>query len=363
MQRVSLENLRPGMVIAANVYSADGRLLVRSDVTISEQYLIRLAKLNITSVYVRDPFFVETIKPEIVNEEIRLNLIWTLKKLFVDIRSEGLCDCATVTAMADTIVGEVCSHPQGLVQLTDIRLRNEFLFGHVVNVALLCTMIGRDLGYSPHKLHELALGGLLHDVGQLRISQDLLSKPTDLTAAERRIIQAHTLQGFDLLWQTGDFSPNVMLMALQHHERINGSGYPQGLRNEEIREESKIVAVADVYDAMTSDRPHRRANFPHETCLSMVREMGTLFDTKILSAFLMREAIYPVGSVVLLSTGQLGVVTQIFPGMQNRPIISLIYNETVGIPVVDLRNHPEIEIQRVLLEEEVFSLGRQVQDG
>ena len=357
MQRVSLERLRPGMVIASNVYSADGRLLVRSDATISEQYLSRMAKLNITSVYVREPFWVETVKPEIVNEEVRINLIGSLQKLFGSIKHEEPCNAPAFNAMADAIVGEVCNHPQCLVQLADIRLRKEFLFGHAVNVALLCTVIGIDLGYSPQTLHELALGGLLHDIGQMRISPELINKPTALTSSEHLAVQAHTIRGFDTLWQTGAFSRNTMLMALQHHERINGSGYPQGLHDGEIREMSKIIAVADVYDAMTSDRPHRRGYFPHEACLSMVKEMGILFDTKVLSVFLNRVAIYPVGSVVLLSTGQIGIVTQVLMGMQNRPTVSLMNRDAKVFSNMDLRNHPEVEILKVLLEEEVFPVG------
>jgi HD-GYP domain-containing protein (c-di-GMP phosphodiesterase class II) len=151
-------------------------------------------------------------------------------------------------------------------------------------------------------------------------------------------------------------------MAFQHQEKPDGTGYPRQLMSAEIHEYAKIVAVADVYDAITSDRPYHRGLFPHEAAMLLAEGMGKQFDVDVLTAFLTRVAIYSIGSVVELSTGEIGVVTNVFWGMQNRPTIRLMLDKN-GKPldrkiIVDLLEHSAIEIERVLGEEDMAELNK-----
>ena len=227
-------------------------------------------------------------------------------------------------------------------------------------------VIALALGYSPRRMHDVALGGLVHDIGKMRIDPDILNKRGKLTEEEYDIMKAHTTLGFDILRHAMPriVPAPVMHMALHHHERPDGTGYPRQLPKSAIHEYVRIVTVADVYDEVTCDRPYAKARFPHEACLLMTENMGIQFDMEVLTAFLTRVAIYPIGSVVMLSTGDFGVVTEVCWGMQNRPAIRLMVDKHKRMlkqnVTVNLAEFPGVEIERVLGEEEVFTISENV---
>ncbi|MHC1758240.1 MAG: HD domain-containing phosphohydrolase [Negativicutes bacterium] len=363
MQRVSLDRLRSSMVTSENVYTADGKLLLKKNTEIKDSYLKRLKQIGVPAVYVRNPYYEDATPPDIIDEITRVRLISSLQREFLAIREGKPWNVRRFIEMAEQIVIEVTLNSRALVQLTDIRSYNEFTFGHSVNVAVLSAVIGLAMGYPPRKLHDVALGGLLHDVGKMKVDPSILNKRGKLTDEEYSDIQQHAMLGFDVLRQAVPriVPVPVMHMSLQHHERPDGNGYPRQMAKKEIHEYARIASVADVYDALTCDRPYCKARFPHEACLLMTEGMERQFDMEILTAFLTRVAIYPVGSVVLLSTGEIGVVTEVCWGMQNRPTVRLMIDrrqQFVNRDVrVDLREHPAVEVQRVLEEEAVFALS------
>ena len=364
VQRIPLTHLRPGMVTAKNVFCADGRILIGAEVELTERYIQHLLHFKILSVYIRNPYFEDAIPPEIISENSRVKLIQAVQQQFIAIRENKKWNPAQFVALAEKIVAEVGENAQSMVQLTDIRSHNEFTFGHSVNVAVLCVLIGFALKYPQPNLVEVALGGLLHDVGKMKIAPEILNKPAKLTAGEYQIMQTHAELGFEILRNTSSYiiPRKVILMAFQHQEKPDGTGYPRKLLSEEIHEYAKIVAVADVYDAITSDRPYHRGLFPHEAAMLLAEGMGKQFDVDVLTAFLTRVAIYSIGSVVELSTGEIGVVTNVSWGMQNRPTIRLMLDKS-GKPldrkiIVDLLEHSAIEIERVLGEEDMAVLNK-----
>lgn len=364
MQRISLTHLRPGMVTAKNIFSADGRILISANVELTERYVERLAQFEILSVYIRNPYFEDAVPPEIISESSRVKLIQAVQQQFIAIRENRKWDPAQFVALAEQIVGEVGQNAQSMVQLTDIRLHNEFTFGHSVNVAALCALIGSALKYNRTNLVEVALGGLLHDIGKMKIATDILNKPAKLTVAEYKIMQTHAELGFEILRNSAPhvISLKAIHMAFQHQEKPDGTGYPRQLRGKEIHEYAKIAAVADVYDAVTSDRPYHRGLFPHEAAMLLAEGMGKQFDADVLTAFLARVAIYSIGSVVELSTGEIGVVTNVSLGMQNRPTIRLMLDKNRQ-PLekkitVELHKHSAVEIKCVLGEEAVVELNK-----
>jgi HD-GYP domain-containing protein (c-di-GMP phosphodiesterase class II) len=364
VQRIPLTHLCPGMVTAKRIFSADGRVLIGEDVELTKRYIEGLAHFNILSVYIRNPYFEDAIPPEIISENSRVKLIQAVQQQFLAIRENKRWNPAQFITLAEQIVDEVGVSAEAMVQLTDIRSHNEFTFGHSVNVAVLCVLIGFALQYPRTKLIELALGGLLHDVGKMKITTKILNKPARLTDDEYKIMQTHAELGFEILRTTAShiISRKSMLMAFQHQEKPDGTGYPRQLTGSAIPEYSKIVAVADVYDAVTSDRPYHRGLFPHEAAMLLADGMGKQFDVEVLTAFLTRVAIYSIGSVVELSSGQIGVVTQVSSGMQNRPTIRLMLdknrNPFTRKIVVDLHDYPAVEIKQVLGESAVGELNR-----
>ena len=198
-------------------------------------------------------------------------------------------------------------------------------------------------------------------MGKLRVDPELLNKPSRLTEDEMVIMRGHTFFGFDLLRsQKGKLSLTSMHIALQHHEKYDGTGYPRGLKEDEIHDFSRIVSIADVYDAVTSDRPYRQALLPHEA-YELMHGAGTRhFDPEILPVFLERIAVYPIGTVVRLNTGDIGVVTFVEAGMQTRPTVRLIMDKHRRLypsaTELDMRNHLTVFVDQVVGNKALLNL-------
>ena len=361
MQRVSVSRAMPGMVIDSNVYSANGRLLLRSGLKLTDPYIKRLQGLGISSIYVKNPLFDDIDVPFMLGEETRVKAIKNVQESFEYFRTTQKIDMKQFQDITRSILGEVMEQ-HAIVHLTDIRTHDAYTFGHSVNVCVLSLLTGIGLGYSDTKLRELALGALLHDIGKMVVSPEILNKQGRYTSEEMEIMKHHAALGFDILrkyWNS--ISLMVAHIAFQHHEKFDGSGYPRGLKGERIHEYARIVAIADVYDAMISDRPYREGMLPHEAFEQMMSVSNTHFDPKILQVFFKNVAIYPLGTVIQLNTGEIGVVVKVYPDLQARPRVKMIADKDMNIlqdkREIDLTEHRTIFVQRVLKEEDIFKLG------
>ena len=362
MQRMLVSRLMEGMITARNVFSADGIMLLAADKEITAAYIRRLEDLGIYAIYVRNPLCEDVEIPLVISEETRLQSMRTVKRGFEVLRNkQGSLPIGDVKVLGWKLVSEVLRNRQAMIHLTDIRTHDDYTFAHCVDVATLAVLIASQLGYGEEKLRELAVGALLHDVGKVQVDPFLLNKPESLSDDEMVMMRGHALFGFEILRKHGsEISLPSIHIALQHHEKNDGTGYPRGLKNDEIHEYARIVAVADVYDAVTSDRPYRKALLPHEACEIMKTEGCRHFDPHILPLLLSRIAVYPIGAVVRLNTGDIGVVMHVEMGEQTRPKIRLIMDKhrrlyPKGVEL-DMRNHLTVLIDQVVDGRELFTL-------
>ena len=361
MQRVSVSRAMPGMVIDSSVYSADGRLLLRSGLELTEPYIKRLQGMGVGSIYVKNPLFEDMDAPFMLGEETRVKAIKNVQESFEYFRTTQKIDMKQFQDLTKSILGEVMEQ-NTIVHLTDIRTHDAYTFGHSVNVCVLSLLTGIGMGYDETKLRELALGALLHDIGKMLVPPEILNKPERYTREEMEIMKSHATLGFDILreyWNS--ISLMVAHIAFQHHEKFDGSGYPRGLKGDRIHEYARIVAIADVYDAMISERPYRQGMLPHEAFDQMMSASGTHFDPKILQVFFKNVAIYPLGSVIQLNTGKIGIVVKVYSELQTRPRVKIIADKDMNIlkdkQEIDLSEHQSTFVQKVLKEEDIFKLG------
>ena len=354
VQRVLVSELKIGMVTARNVFNAEGKLLLAAGQEVTESYIRRLQDLSIYAIYVRNPYFSDVEIPTIIDEETRQSSIQTVKRGLEALRNKRAdLAVAEFQQSARRIVAEIIRNRQAMIHLTEIRAHDDCTFAHSVDVCILSVLVATAMDYPESRLNELAVGALMHDVGKLQVGQNLLIKPDKLTDEEMVQMRRHPWLGFEILRaQRGQLSISSIHVALQHHEKYDGTGYPRGLAGTDIHEFSRIVSMVDVYDAVTSDRPYRKALLPHEAYELMLVSGSQHFDPEILPIFLGKIALYPVGTAVRLNTGDIGVVTLVEPGWPTRPVVRLIMDKHrrlyPGEVTLDMRNHLTVFIDQVV---------------
>ncbi|MBE7415201.1 MAG: HD-GYP domain-containing protein [Deltaproteobacteria bacterium] len=237
----------------------------------------------------------------------------------VDAEAFGL----TVVGMIDSIF----RNPEALTCLAWLRDNDDCTFQHSLNTCILSIAVGRGLGFSREKLLDLGMAAVLHDVGKLLLPEGLLKKPGRFTEAEFAEMQRHSRLGADLLTRTEGIKQSAVVAALQHHERVDGKGYPEGLSGTRIHEFGRIVCIADSYNAMTSGRPYRKSFGPHEALQLMTFEKNSVYDAGLLQSLIRCIGIYPVGSAVELNSGEVAIVRSINRNNLLKPDVLVVLNK------------------------------------
>jgi len=327
MRRIPVTYAKPGMINARSIYNSEGKVILATGTAINEFYINLLIELGIRSLYIRDEITGDLFIPDIVSEKTRVDTIKVIRQTFAQLQSARRINFLPIKTAVEKILDEVLAHSNTLVHLVDIRTKEDYLFAHSVNVCILSLMTGISLAYNTLQLKELGIGALLHDIGNTRIPNELLLKQASLTKLEFNLIQKHTDQGLDILGQYPEISPLSAQIAFQHHERNDGTGYPNGLNGNDIHNYARIVAITDVYDALLADRFYRPPFPPFDAMRKIIRGAYTLFDPRTVAAFIENIAMYPVGSVVKLNNGDVGIVVDVNKQSQHRPIIRILMND------------------------------------
>ena len=249
-----------------------------------------------------------------------------------NVRTGQPIDVSSSSDVASQLVSEILSEPDAIVNLIDIKSFDDYTFTHNINVATLVILIGQTMELSREDLQELSIGALLHDVGKLKIPLTILNKEGKLTDAEFAEMKRHATYGYEILCRSSGISERSRMIALQHHERFQGMGYPRGLKGKDISLFARITAIADVYDALTTDRPYRVALSAYEAIKIVMSGVDTLFDPEILQYFIRRFSLYPSGSLVKLSDGSIGLVLKSNPQAVMSPIIKILRDKTGAKP-------------------------------
>lgn len=362
MQRISIPSLKAGMIVASNIYSADGRLLVTTGTTLSPRAIYKLKQMGVGSVYVQNPLFADLEVPELVTEDTRVKTMLALQDAVANFRKTQELDIEGLKGPVRSLVSETILNRDSLVHLTDMRVHEDYIYGHSVNVCVLAVMVALGMEYNEAKLSDFALGVLLHDIGMVNIPQEILLKVGNLTPEESAIVQNHTEIGFGIVRKLRDLSTPAAHIAYQHHERMDGKGYPRQLTADDIHEFARITLVADVFDALIADRPYRKGFLPHEACELLMTLADSYLDRQFLDLFLANVAPYPIGTTVKLESGAHAIVTGVQPKLQSRPTVRLVTDKN-GNPLrepqeFNLAEHLTEFIAKVLKEREIFALSK-----
>jgi putative nucleotidyltransferase with HDIG domain len=230
--------------------------------------------------------------------------------MFNEARMGKAVDVENVLPLVDEIASSVMRNSGALIGIARLKAKDDYTYMHSVAVCALMISLSKQLGLSEEQTREAGLAGLLHDIGKMAVSEDILRKPGKLTDAEFTSIKEHPAAGHKILLEAKGISEIALDVCLHHHEKTDGSGYPHGLTGDEISLFAKMGAVCDVYDAITSNRPYKQGWCPAESLRKMSEWSKGHFDEDIFQAFVRSVGIYPVGTLVKLESGRLGVVVE-----------------------------------------------------
>jgi len=249
------------------------------------------------------------------------------KSLLDDIRLGGALDGNVARDTVKNCVQSVIRHPDALLWMAKIREEREYTAEHCLNVCILAIAFSRQLGFDEAELHNIGMCGLLHDVGKMRVPQEIVDKPARLTPKEMRLMKAHTVHGRNLLLSSANIYSGSIDVAYSHHERIDGNGYPRKIPGHGISRYSRIISIVDAYDAMTADRCYASAITSTEALKIIYNEKGKQFDEPLALKFIETIGLYPAGSIVELYSSEIGVVLESNPRYRHLPRVIILLDE------------------------------------
>jgi HD-GYP domain-containing protein (c-di-GMP phosphodiesterase class II) len=322
---IPVKDLQPGMIVGKTILSEAGQVILDENIALNDSLIQLLAAWKITEVHISVP-----PESENVSELFRKNqsiaathseIVETIKTAFEKIRYLREVPIEQLKELAGRCIDSLLSTSCVLYQLVTIRDTDDYTFMHSVNVGVTAGVIGKWMNLSGAPLHDLVLAGLLHDVGKTQIPLPILNKPGKLTPAEMYVMKKHAPLGYELLNEKCQLPETVLSGVLQHHERMDGSGYPENLAADSIGMIARIIAVADTLDAMTSNRVYRAAVTP----FSVIHEFSSLMFNKlapeVITVFLENINASLLGSIVRLSDGSTAKVIYIDKDHLDRPTV------------------------------------------
>lgn len=354
IKKILISEAREGMVTATDTFDDKGRLIVPKETKLDTEMIKKLESYSVFIVKILDGY-VENVEQEVEGyyekigatkefenfENIFNQSVLKLRNEFTDIAAnpEKIDEDKLLEGIRNIIDANV-SNNNMLDMLNCMRGYDDLTYVHCISVSLICNVMAEWFGYNERQKDELTLGGLLHDIGKLKIPKQIIVKPSKLTDAEYEIVKHHPRLGYDILKQT-KVSESIKNAALMHHERYDGNGYPNGLRGDEIDEMAKLIAIADVYDAMTANRVYREGLCPFDVIDFFQRQMVG-YDPKYLFPFLEHTAQMYVSNKVLLSDGRTGKVAMINKLSVGSPVIM------VDNKAVDLSKETDLKIVKLM---------------
>lgn len=353
--RIRTDQAESGMVVASDVYTTNNQLIITKGTVLDERMITRLRFYNIYGLFVQQ----KGVEDLVVKEESYIDALRSTQEFkkfnrtYVDtvgnvedsfhdvLQGNNFFDIDKLLEDTNRILKEGRNGAHILEMLHGIRDYDDMTFVHCLNVSLICNIFAGWLKLPEEETKILTLGGLLHDIGKMLVPREILTKAGKLTKEEFEIIKSHTIKGYQVL-KDQPIDIRVKYAALMHHERCDGTGYPNGFHANQIEEFAKIIAIADVYDAMTSNRQYRKAICPFDVVENFERDGFLKYDPKYLMIFMERIVQSYLHNIVRLSDGREGEVVMINKLSLSKPVLR------IGNEFIDLSKHHNVYIDSII---------------
>lgn len=349
--RLETQLLTPGLVLGQDIKSPHGAILLPEKTVLTEYTLCKIKQWCIDGVLIvthkcSADLKVEVVEPESSEDisflEMYTQTVENIASIFTQMvisKKLPLRECGEIVEK----ILEQASDVHGIVnRLRYVKSGNNYTYNHSLNVGIYATLLGIWLKYDDKVLRQLAMAGLLHDIGKAKIPAKILDKPGKLTAGEFAEVKKHAVYGYRMIQSTVGLSRQVRIAVAQHHEREDGSGYPLGLTAENIHPYAKIISVVDTYDTITSDRVYRSKSSPYKAVDLILEEGYKTLDPAVVSTFVHHMTAQFFNGKVLLNTGLMGTIVHSDPMSPNRPLLKTDQG------FIDLRENPKLHIVELL---------------
>lgn len=349
---IPVNQLQPGMYVIAIISQTGGMEIAQMGLVTTRQQINDLVKRGVLTVRVdlarsKLPGIEQVISPDPAispastqrssgsgngeGRELKIRRLYQeareLQGKFIrHLKAGEPIDITPLAAVAEEMVDTMFTHGDAMLCLARIRAKDAYLMEHSMNVAILLANFGRYLDLDRSVLKELTLGGLLHDVGKIMTPDEVLNKPGKLTDEELEVMREHVVHSHDILAATAGITPIMLEVAANHHERIDGTGYPRRLKGDQLSLYTRMSGIVDVYDAVTADRVYKQGMQPTQAFRILLKGVDLHFDADLVTRFIKCMGVYPVGTLVLLSNQRLAIVMQRNEQQPLKPVVKVIYH-------------------------------------
>ena len=340
---VPLRIAQPGMMIDQAIIDRAGRVLIARRTRLEDFHIDALKKMGVTGIYtcegtedvkpaeadqtqqlpeplqkkydqvkVKDPAKVQ------ISESVRSRVAQGVQYLYQDTQSADFTNASR--SITDDLLKAIEDNDAVAVDIGALKVSDEYTFKHSVDVATMSMIVARKYGLDDQQVYEIGIAGLLHDIGKSKIPNEILNKAARLTDEEFAIMKQHSVYGYRILQPKEDLSTEIKLGVLQHHEKINGKGYPMGVTGDRIDLFARLISISDIYDALVTERPYKKA-YSQRDAVEMIMSMTMELDITAMKSFLESMILYPVDSIVELSNGEQARVVKNIPHYILRPVV------------------------------------------
>jgi putative nucleotidyltransferase with HDIG domain len=331
--------LQPGMKIDQSIVDRLGRNLVTRGSILDEYVIQSMLKMGVMNVYIQtgeaDPEDIEKMITPMAREKIeklrtddrskvtlsdsvRERVSQGIQYMYNNTDSEDFANASN--SITNDLMAAIDNTDAIAIDISALKTSDEYTFKHSVDVATIAMILAKQQGLSKQQVYDIGVAGLLHDVGKTKVPLEILNKPGRLDDSEFAIMKQHSVFGYRMIKERGEFNEEICLAVLQHHEKINGKGYPVGFTSDKITPYARLLSVADIYDALVTERPYKKA-FSQRDAVEMIMSMTEELDIDAMHTFLESMILYPVDSVVELSNGELAKVVKNNPHYILRPTV------------------------------------------
>jgi HD-GYP domain-containing protein (c-di-GMP phosphodiesterase class II) len=347
-----IDRIKDNEVLGKNILTNDGKILLRAGIRLNNIYIQKLKELGVFFIYVEDDRLDDIQVEDDRLVELKQTTMKNMSKIMKNVyrgNSTGIKDSFNIV---EDLVEYIINMGDVNTSLYDVRTYDNYTYVHSLDTCIMSSFLGLSNGFNEKELKELAIGAILHDIGKVKISNKIITKCGALTEEEFLEIRKHPIYGNEILSKNFRIPDNAIKAVVQHHERVDGRGYPYRLLDKEISKFGKTVCICDVYDAVSNDRVYRKKFSPNEAYELILAGSGTAFDSDMVQNFRETFAVYPLGCCVKLSNSVEGYVIRQNKNFPDRPVLRVLYDSETRVPIsfyeINLLEHTSLVIEKIV---------------